>query len=301
MQIKNRFFPYPILDNSKNSRTYKDTDFEITYEINEDDKNLILKDAKIVTNNSNITELLINNIAKACLIVECSDTIYRNSFSIGIEGKDIIISKNDIIGKTVISGFIYANNEIEEYYDDDFVEEYKDYKFYIDKFDVLAIDNGESIKLEMEDNIDKKVSSIFSIIKNENSRDTMEMELSSNRINIYLPTQEFSIYDTLKNNDIFDNIFFSIIAIPALTQALLEIKTRISNGETFDEIEMIYNWFISIENAYEKGETIKLTEEVFMREDINKLAQKLLNYGVIKSIDDILSISTNNTNTEEGE
>ena len=176
-----------------------------------------------------------------------------------------------------------------------------DYKFYIDKFDVLAIDNGESIKLEMEDNIDKKVSSIFSIIKNENSRDTMEMELSSNRINIYLPTQEFSIYDTLKNNDIFDNIFFSIIAIPALTQALLEIKTRISNGETFDEIEMIYNWFISIENAYEKGETIKLTEEVFMREDINKLAQKLLNYGVIKSIDDILSISTNNTNTEEGE
>ena len=301
MQIKNRFFPYPILDNSKNSSTYKDTDFEITYEINEDDKNIILKDAKIVTNNSNITELLINNIAKACLIVECSDTIYRNSFSIGIEGKDIIISKNDIIGKTVISGFIYANNEIEEYYDDDFVEEYKDYKFYIDKFDVLAIDNGESIKLEMEDNIDKKVSSIFSIIKNENSRDTMEMELSSNRINIYLPTQEFSIYDTLKNNDIFDNIFFSIIAIPALTQALLEIKTRISNGETFDEIEMIYNWFISIENAYEKGETIKLTEEVFMREDINKLAQKLLNYGVIKSIDDILSISTNNTNTEEGE
>ena len=301
MQIKNRFFPYPILDNSKNSSTYKDTDFEITYEINEDDKNLILKDAKIVTNNSNITELLINNIAKACLIVECSDTIYRNSFSIGIEGKDIIISKNDIIGKTVISGFIYANNEIEEYYDDDFVEEYKDYKFYIDKFDVLAIDNGESIKLEMEDNIDKKVSSIFSIIKNENSRDTMEMELSSNRINIYLPTQEFSIYDTLKNNDIFDNIIFSIIAIPALTQALLEIKTRISNGETFDEIEMIYNWFISIENAYEKGETIKLTEEVFMREDINKLAQKLLNYGVIKSIDDILSISTNNTNTEEGE
>ena len=127
MQIKNRFFPYPILDNSKNSSTYKDTDFEITYEINEDDKNLILKDAKIVTNNSNITELLINNIAKACLIVECSDTIYRNSFSIGIEGKDIIISKNDIIGKTVISGFIYANNEIEEYYDDDFVEEYKDY------------------------------------------------------------------------------------------------------------------------------------------------------------------------------
>lgn len=303
MQIKNKLFPYPVLDNYKNSSTFDNSTFSINYEIEEDNERIIFKNARILTDNDTIIELLNEDKAKACLIIECSDTIFRESYAIGIKPQDIIVLKSKIVGNIVVSGFIYANTQIENYHDTDFVEEYKDFSFEIDKFDVIAIDNGELLKIELDENIDKKVASIFSIIKDEKSEDTMEITYDRNKIQIFIPAKEFSVYDRLKNNDNFNNIFFSILAIPALSQALLETKNKIiSEGYTIEDIELEYNWFISVEKAYKKIKNIDLTYEIFVNEDVNIMAQSLLNFGTIKAIDDIpILISDIEQGVEEGE
>lgn len=303
MQIKNKLFPYPILDNYKSNSTFKNSNYKIDYEIEEDNEIITFKNAKIVTDNQTITNLINNNKAKACLIVECPDTIYREAYSIGLEPRDILIKKNNIIGNVAISGFIYANDIIENYNDIDFVDEYKDYSFEIEKFDVMAIDNGEILKIDLDEKIDKKISSIFSIIKDEKSTESMEINFDRNRIQIYIPSKEFSIYDRLKNNDNFNNIFFSIFAIPALTQALIEIKNKLCNGGyTLEDIEFEYNWFISIEKAYKKINGIELNDTILLNDDINRIAQSLLNFGTIKAIDDIpVLISDMSQDIDEGD
>ena len=302
MQIKNRLFPYPILDNYKNSSTFEKSNYRIDYEVEENNTSITLKNAKIVTDNQTIINLIKNEKAKACLVVECPDTIYRDIYSIGLEPVNIILNKSNIVGNVVVSGFIYANENIKEYNDIDFVEEYREYSFEIDKFDIMAIDNGEIFKIDLDENIDKKISSIFSIIKDENSKESMEINFDRNKIQIFIPSKEFSIYDRLKNNDNFNNIFFSILAIPALTQALFEIRNRLCNGYTIDEIEFEYTWFISIEKAYQKIYNTELSETILVNEDINKIAQSLLNFGTIKAIDDIpVLISDMSEDIDEGE
>ena len=302
MQIKNKLFPYPVLNSCKNDSTFENSNYMVDYEMEESNDSIILKNVKIITDNQTIIKLIKYSKAKACLIIECPDTIYRENYSIGLEPVDIKLNKNNVVGTVFISGFIYANDNITEYSDIDFVEEYRDYSFEIDKFNVLAIDNGETLKIELNENIDKKISSILRVIENENSKETMEIAFDKNYILIYIPKKEYDIYYGLKNNDNFNNIFFSILAIPALTQALLEIRNRINNGESIDEIEFEFNWFISIEKAFFKNNNVKLDENIILTEDVNKIAQSLLNFGTIKAIDDIpILISGAYQTTDEGE
>ena len=57
-----------------------------------------------------------------------------------------------------------------------------------------------------------------------------------------------------------------------------------------------------IEKAFFKNNNVKLDENIILTEDVNKIAQSLLNFGTIKAIDDIpILISGAYQTTDEGE
>lgn len=291
MQIKNKLFPYPTINNSRLDSCYKDTTYSLEYEQLQEDEYLILKDAHIEINNEAIINLIKEGKAKACVIVECSKSVFRKTYNIGLEPEDIKILISDLSDRVVISSFIYATQDIENYRNNDFLEDYEDYNFYIEKYDIIAIDNGSTIVIDYDETSDKKVSSIFLIIKDtETDKKNMRVEIGD-KIIAYLPEKQFNMYDNMKKNNNYQNIFFSMLAIPILIEALEKIKNE---QYDFDEIELNYRWFRSVKNGFQKKYGYELTEDKFYEIDSAELAQELLNNGTVNAIEDLMKITFGN-------
>ena len=287
MRIGKRLFPYPTINNSKIASCFKQSTFSLEYEDQEDLENLVLKNAHISIDNDKLIELLVNQKVQAVVIIECSSTIYRTVQPISIEPRDIIIPLHNLRGKVEISSFIYATEDF-DYSNDDFLEDYEGYSFTIEKYDILAIDDGFTTKIEYDESEDKKLSSIFRIIKsNDPDLKIMKVDSGDKFIKIVLPQKGFAYYDNLKNRDYFKNVFFSIIAIPALIKCLQEFK-----GEKIDldYIRLNHSWFDSIIVAYQKIYHQELTDEIFADIQVEELAQTLLNYATVGSIEDISNL-----------
>lgn len=290
MQIGNKLFPYPTINNYKLINCFKESTYDLEYveEIVED--KLVLKDAHINLNNSELLKLMEQLKVEAVIIVECSSTIFRKTYAVSCEARDIEIPLSNLRDKVVISSFVYAKEDIYSYSSDDFLEDYDGYKFNIEKYDILAIDDGKTTKIQYDEQADKKVSSIFSIIK-DMERKNMKITLNSNKIIIYLPEKQFDFYDNLKLNDNFQNIFFAMLAIPALAEALNEVLKKIQCEQLeYDEIDMNYSWFNSIKLAYQKKYGFALNKEDFLDMSMIELAQDLLNNGTINGIEDLFNI-----------
>ncbi len=291
MQIKNKLFPYPTINNSRLDSCYKDTTYSLEYEQVQEDEYLVLKDAHIEINNEAIINLIKEGKAKACVIVECSKSVFRKTYNIGLEPEDIKILISDLSDRVVISSFIYATQDIENYRNNDFLEDYEDYNFYIEKYDIIAIDNGSTIVIDYDETSDKKVSSIFLIIKDtETDKKNMRVEIGD-KIIAYLPEKQFNMYDNMKKNNNYQNIFFSMLAIPILIEALEKIKNE---QYDFDEIELNYRWFRSVKNGFQKKYGYELTEDKFYEIDSAELAQELLNNGTVNAIEDLMKITFGN-------
>lgn len=288
MRIGKKLFPYPTLNNSKNISCFKNCDFALEYEDCDDSENLVLKNAHIVVNDETINKLLDESKLKATVIVECSATIYRKNFDIGRIGKDIIIPINNLREQVVISCFIYAVQNF-EFISPNFLDDYDGYSFEIEKYDIVAIDDGFTTRIEYDEEKDKKVSSIFSIIKDESiTNHLMKYEPTTRKIIIHLPEEQFGCYENMKNNDNYQELFFSILTVPALIFCLQNIQDRLLyNEETLDNIRIDYKWFESIEVAYKNLNNIELTDDIFKKADIPMLSQQLMNNASVTAISDL--------------
>ena len=291
MQIGNKMFPYPTINNIGLRNCFKETTYAFKCNDYNDGQKYILEDAYVEINNDNIKRLMSEGYLGVGLIIECSTTVFRKMYEITIEPQTIKIPIGDLRDRVEISCYIYAKKEIEKFQDDDFLEDYNGYSFKIDKNDIIAIDDGYTTVIDYDESIDKKVSSIFQIIRDK-SADSMVIEKKAKKIVISLPDEEFTYYDNLRRNDNFQNIFFSMIAIPALTYCLKEFQDAIGTGDyDLDSIEMEYNWFISVKKAYKNQFNIELNEEILKNANVSVVAQKLLNNGNLKGIKDLFDIS----------
>lgn len=291
MRIGKRLFPYPTINNSKIASCFKNSNYSLEYDDESDNENLVLKNAHIQIDNDELIKLIVDKKAEAVVIIECSSTIFRTVKSISIEPKDIIIPLHNLRGKVEISSFIYAKEEF-EYSNDDFLDDYEGYSFTIEKYDILAIDDGFTTKIEYNESEDKKLSSIFRVIKSTDPElKVMKVDSGDKFIKIVLPEKEFGYYDNLKNRDYFKNIFFSIIAIPSLIKCLQEFKNE---RVDIDYIRLNHSWFDSIMVAYKKNYNEELTDEIFADMPVEEISQTLLNYATVSSIEDISNLFIKN-------
>ena len=303
MHVGNKLFPYPTINNEGERSCFKETTYTFNCNEDNDGQNYILENACISINNKYIEKLMNEGYIGAGLIVECSSTVFRKMYEISLTPQTIKINIGNLRDRVVISCYLYAKKDITDFKDDDFLEDYRGFSFKIEKNDIIAIDDGFTTIIDYDESTDKKVSSIFQIIRNR-SVDTMTIENKTRKIVISLPDEEFKHYDFIrKQNSYFQNIIFSMFAIPALTYCLKEFQDNIlAEQYDMDTVEMNYTWFISVKNAYKKQYNENLTEEIFKNIDVLEIAQKLLNNGTLKGIKDLVNIpKLNQTGGEEYE
>lgn len=304
MKVGKKLFPYPVLNNSKNISGFDNSNYQLMITLTQSEDYFMIEKAYVSVENQDIERLLEDGRAKAVMVVECSSTIFRERYEIGTEPRDISIPIGNLNDKIEISSFIYATQDIEHFSSNDFLDDYSDFDFTIEKYDILAVDDGYTTKVVFDEDKDKKMSSIFSIIKSCNpDLDTMVVSSENRQIVIEMPSIYFDAHDNMKNNDNFQNIFFAIIAIPALTQCLQEIKEGFSDQYNMDinEVKQDKTWFISVADGYKKVYGTELTSDEFVDCDTYQVAQKLLNCGSTKSIKDIYSLLWNVRGESEDE
>ena len=303
MQIGKKGFPYPILNNAKNFNCYLNDTYELKFEQLEENGNYVLKNIRIESDSKLLKKLLSNRKAKAMVMIECSSTIYKHSEEIGFEPKDISIPINKLSGRVEISSITYATETIEEFSSENFIDDFEGYSFRIEKYCPIAVDDGVVSKIEYDDMEDKKVSSIFSVVKSfDTDRKIMKVVNDDKKIRIELPENEYNNFDRLNGQIKFQHIFFSIIIIPALSMCLKDIQEELKyHGKMIEDIIDTHTWFMSVQNAYKKLTGSNLTEEIFLAYDVLELSQMIMDDCTTNSIDDFYDIITRITDTDEEE
>ena len=289
MRIGNRLFPYPLLNHEPLYSQYKDESFSLYLNGYIADKQWYVLDyVRIETTSNFLRELVSDGSAKLVCVVECPQTMYRKTFPISFTPQKIRIPLYDLSGKTSIKAYAIATKDIENFKSNEFLDDYNEYEFQVEKNDVIAVDEGMIARIDFDDEEDTKKSSIFLIIKDNTILDeTMRVEYDFSKITISLPSQQWDLYEKNKRIKQLENMYFSIIAIPALTQCVMALQKP---DNSIDRLCLDYKWFCSFKKQYETINECELTDELFQKMDVMVESQKILNTPTTKSIDDIFNL-----------
>ena len=290
MQIKKRIFPYPILNNFKSISNFGESSFNFKYEVEDNENSYLLKNVSYECNCESLNNLITNNLVKVVLIIECSNTVFRETYEITSVPKDIKLNKGDFDGRVFCSIFAYAKQDF-SYSPHDVDDDYKDINFAIEKYCILAANDGFYITFSHPEDEENLRSSIFAIdvdsTKNENAPFTVDCD-TERKIAIYLSTKDFNNYKIIHTNLAYKEVFFTMILVPSLIQALMMIRGELENGDDFDSIIENHLWFSSILKAYERQFSKQLDKETLM--DATGpiiIAQKLLGLPLEKALDNL--------------
>lgn len=301
MQLGNRIFPYPVLNQAKElSEFHENVNFELALTLNQNgdiiktkDK-VILKDIHFKLNDQSLLDLYKDGKILCSLIFESPSSVYRQKLPLTTEPQTYEIPIGSLKDDVYLSAYCYATCDIENYKSDNFNEDYKDYDFKIMKYDIVAADDGMKFSIDRNLDEDNKVSSIFVIVKSENNQNTISYDMKSDKIHIYLPPKQYEQYSSLKVHPEWNDIFFSMMAIPVLTACFSELKALHKNsGEDLQTIVDNYKWFRSVMKSYKKEKGIDLNDEDFEAFQSLEFAQIVFNYSTINGIDKFHNLVNN--------
>lgn len=292
MRIGRRSFPYPVLNKEQSLSGFSENrTMQLVFNTDEDglfkieNGYVIIKSIHYTINDADLKKYIEEGKIVGKLIIECSASTFRKCYDISQEPKDINVHASELFGEVVISCCLIANENIIAYKSNGFSPEYNGYSFEIDKYDILGVDDGIKFKLDVDVSADNKVASIFLVVPKETNDGVMTYDSGDKNITIMLPKEIYEHYDNIKRKSDYNNIAFSMMAIPVLAGCLEQIKQE----EGLDNIEDIINeksWFNAVCISYKKETGNELKTDNFFDIDSYILAQKVLNNGSCNGIKD---------------
>lgn len=296
MQIAKKIFPYPIINRESQYSTYNNSSFSLELEEIDSEKIFFLKKVRYSTNSQLLRKLIEDKKVEVALIIECSETIYRKTVILNEEGIDIPLNKSDFSGKVVYSMYAFAAQDIILETSDEFLDDYQGINYDLEKYSIVAADDGRTIYMNHEEAEENVVKSIFSVIPSlDNNDDLFNVDYENGKkITISLSEKDFNNYNEMFNIDTYKELFFSVLLIPSLTEALSRCQMLVINEDCeLDDIEQAYKWFKSIMMAYERQIGKEFTIEDFKEISPVVLAQQLLGKPLTQSLKTILSSTRN--------
>lgn len=300
MQVKNKIFPYPIINNNKNYSNFNELAFDLIYEPEETKNAYILKNTRFFTESKTILKLIKEGKIGITVVVESSNSVYRKSFEITEETKDITLFKSEFLERVDISMFAYAKKDF-IFQSDEVDEDYLGISFNIDKYDIVGVNDGFNIRFKHDDEEDNLIHSIFSINVGHNLEEgeyLVEFDIGR-KISINLPENEYKNYKIIYTVPVYKEVFFNMLLIPALIEGLSLCKAMLDDpSKDLEDVGNHYLWFRSILTSYKRLEGKELTIETFKGCSLSSLSQKLLGKPLGEALNKLVS-ETNNLQEEE--
>ena len=296
MRIGSRLFPYPVLNNDLLYSKYKTSSISLEYDDSTSDEYYVLNNLQLTLKNDYLEGLVKAGKAKAVCVVECVPAMFRKMYEVTPNQKQTInIPITMVFGKVSVSAYVVAAEDIPDFRSDDFADAYGTHTFEIEKGDILAADDGFTNKVDFNADDDLLKSSIFLVVKDEHITDGIaNVDMLDSHIEISLPEKAWNYYDKTKRMREFQNTFFAVLAIPALTQCLMKLqKKAVDTQDSVEQLCIDYSWFNSFVEAYKKAHSAELTDEDFENMNAYEEAQKIFDSAVTKSLEDIFNFTIN--------
>ena len=280
MEIKYRLYPYPVLWN-KNDDYKKPSKFLVEIEAKENFKNIKLK-INFLLKDKEIENLIKENKAEYVVHIEATSTYFRELISTREAEINYDLKDNDILGRLQMSFFILAKEDILDYKNSNFNEDYSGESFNLKKGNIIAIADSYRFDIEKNDDNLEKVSSIFSICQKETVEQTgMTVDMNSEKIRIALNKTDYINYHQLSQNSNNINIINSIIILPALIFIFEQLKKDFDENDFSD-----YKWFRALGKIFEKNNQ-SLNKELLENQLSIDLAQRILNYPIERAFNSL--------------
>lgn len=303
MQVKDKIFPYPILNHNKSISNFGEADFVFSFTPEETERYYILKNAKFETECKLINDLFDEGKIKICCVVECSYTVFRKTFELTKEPHDIKLSKADFLEKTYFSMFATAKENF-VLKTDNVDEDYADIEFEIEKYDILAANDGFYTTFIHQEEADNMAHSIFSIVTSHDMEagESYIVECDTGKkITITMSDDEYKNYKVIYTVPTYMEVFFNMLLVPALVEGLSLCKNHLDGDPSadLDDVGNKFLWFRSIVNGYKRIYGTDLTVDEFKKISPVKLAQDLLGKPLGSSLKKLVDETKNATKDGE--
>lgn len=306
MHIGNRSFPYPVLNRDISLSDYvSESIFKVEFDTGEDgapfvqNGEVIFKNLHYTLTDESLSTLIENGKVKGTFIIESSSSVYRSKFDISSIPNDLRVSLRSISGKVIVSCYLYASDNINGFNSKGFIPAYNGYSFDIDKYDILAVDDGYSIRIDVDPSDDDKIASIFTVVQKMDNTTIMSYTDTGKGITITVPSIYFNEYENIKTKKECNNIAFSILAIPALSGCLSLILSK--RYESIEDILDNHSWFNAVCKSYKRMTGVALTLDEFQNKDPFELSQLVLNSAPCNALKDFDNMLLGGLNPVEEE
>ena len=276
MKLKADVFPYPVL--SKETDDFSSGLFSMDVEVKERNDSFLKLLCKCTIENNDIEKLLKNNKAKIAMLLEGQSSSYRKLvvFEFGEVEKEIVIEAKDVSRKVFVNSFILASEDLVDYNNTGFNQEYygEDFKIpLIEKGSMLAFDIPLEIDMTFSNSEKASLESIIRVSRNDNIEHMIVNCDASDVIKLELPGGAYDVYLSLSQSDkALESILMTALILPALTYTIERIQSNTTSYESS-------NWYMDLVKILElKG--LKIDED----SEAIKIAQELLNNPVAKSL-----------------
>lgn len=284
MQIKNKYYPYPVIaegnDSYETSTFVSDADF-----VTEAHQVKFLLCAEV--SNDMLNEMIAKGSVKYAHHIECQQTCFRKLILTDEAKCEYVIHESLLNGLVQVCSFLMADQNIAGYANPDFARDYRGIKFNIDRGCVMAIGSQINITINKDKEDLSRTSSIFAIRRIlDTSYTELYVKTNEPKIVVMVPEKTCNQYLNLSNNPTFTPVLHSMVVMPALMQVLFELKEAAKEQSLF--IYDGYRWFSALKKTAAKLE-IKFDEEALIKMDVFQTAQKFLDTPVVKALESICS------------
>ena len=277
MQLRSRFYTYPVITEEMDFYVNSSFNSDVEQVVDGYNIKLVLK-AKLI--NPELERMLKEETVLYAHHIECTQTCYRNIILTSDNVKEFVLRDSEVNGLVQVCSFLVANKDIEKYSNELFAQDYKGFRFNIERGCILAVGSQVNLRINKVRDDFANTSSIFSVVPNMDETVTnIKIDTSGNKIIISLPKETFSVYSNMSTLMDIQSVMHSMIIMPALVYALTEIKESRTQLYNFED----YRWFRSLRKAAEKM-NISFTEEGLSNMETFEVAQKLLDSPIPKAI-----------------
>lgn len=264
MKIKSLSFPYPVLG----LRDDIHGEFKIVQESSKilNDLEKVSLKANILLSNICLSEMLEKKDICIGIEVTCAATFFRETFISYSTEINVILNPLDLRKDVEVNFYLICVRDVKNYVNPDSNKDYLGYSFRINKGEILGY--AGSIKFDAKIMFEdlRRVSSFMIIKKNEeNNTHIINFTLDNNNIIIWLPEEEYKIYDRYKDeNNNFNSIFHASLVMQALVYTLSEMMsedTVYEDAEWFKALTMKKEYF-SLRGMWNSKNVVQIAQHI---------------------------------------
>lgn len=253
----NDSYPHPVLNHND------DIDGIFKYKLSHyNDINFFYFIVNFELDNEDLENIIKEGKAVYILEFHCSQTFYREAFTYsGKEKNEFRIEADKLKDMVYVEGYIVAKSNIEQYSNSRANNDYNGFTFSISKGDTLAIGGTVSFIASKDYDALNAASSIMQINEGDKKYGEMEIDLSGDKIVIFLCKSDYQLYALYKKDKAAYKIFHSMIVLPVLIEALYKMS---NSGSSLTGVRwyQILNKKLGKENLSLDGNFISIAQKL---------------------------------------